>query len=517
MNNLEKEIIINESYNETRVAIIENKKLVEMHIERADNTRTIGNIYAGVIDNVVPGMNSVFVDINENLNGFSHLSEFVNSKIDSSFFKGSYKFVDMNKPIEKVEEAKTKERNLKKGDKILVQVVKESIGTKGPRITTNISIPGRYIVLIPNDRGVKISKRIYSFTEKRRLKKIVNKLVPENFGVIIRTAAQYKKTENFSKDIIDTYNIWKDVAKKFKNAEKATLLYQDYNMAESIVRDLFTTEIKRIVIDSKELYLSIKEYVTDVASELSDRIEYHSKGTPIFDEYYNINKEYYTSLSREVFLKKGGSIVFDHTEALVAIDVNSKRYVRNKSHEENSLAINLSAAREIARQLRLRDLGGLIIIDFIDMLNAENKVKVFNELKEGIKCDKAKISIEPISRFGLIEMTRQRLKPSIVQTIFESCSTCAGKGIVRSKESVTIQIDRWLKNYRFSTQQNEVEILVNQSLYDYLLKGNKNKILISMIKNWIKVNLTIDNTLPTHRFRCLELETKKDITKEFLN
>lgn len=518
---LVKEIIINTTPSETRAAIIENEKLVEMHIERPENERSIGNIYAGFVENIVPGMNSVFVDIGEDLNGFSHLNEFSSTIMPEDILHGNYQLESLDKEITERQKIGN-ERNdsyhhLTIGEKIMVQVIKESIGTKGPRVTSKVSIPGRYIVLMPNERGVRISKKIGNYQERRRLKRIVYSLLPENFGIIIRTAAENKETQAFAKDIINTYNIWKKLLKKFNKAEKPGNIYKDYDLSASIVRDLFTEDIDCIRIDSPDLYEDVKNYVNDVSPELIDRVTLYEGKDPIFDAFYNINKEYYISLSREVFLKKGGSIVIDHTEALVAIDVNSKKYIRNKSHEENSLNINLQAAREVARQLRLRDLGGLVIIDFIDMEKQENKDKVYNELRGLLRRDKAKYSIEPIGRFGLVEMTRQRLKPSLVQAIYDNCPTCRGKGIIPSKESIAVQIDRWLKNFRQNSLKTKLTLKVNEDIYNFLTKGVYNFLTAAKIRYWLSIDAVVDNSLSNLSYKFYQEEGEKEITQEYRN
>jgi len=462
-----KEIFINVSTNETRVAIVEEGRLVEMFLERPDNERKIGNIYAGYIDNIVPGMNSVFINTGEEQNGFSHLDEFRRDLLPKRVLDGKYIFRSMDEDIIPVEQEK-QDKRFERGSKVLVQAIKEPIGSKGPRVTSDVTIPGRYIVLIPNDHGVKISKKISNHAERRRLNKLVKNLIPEDFGVIVRTAAENKESASFTNDIISTFNIWKKIVKEYKRTDKPKLLYKDYDLASSIVRDIFTEDVSRMVIDSKELYDQIREYVKNNAPELEKNIILHDGGEPVFDKYYHINRDYYISLSREVYLKTGGSIVIDHTEALVAIDVNSRRFIRNKSQEENIVNLNLTAAKEIARQLRLRDLGGLIVIDFVDMAEASNREKVLNEFQNYLKADKAKISIEKISKFGLVEMTRQRLKPSLTQTIYEDCPTCSGKGIVKSKETIAVQLDRWLKNYKFNTNNSIVDISLNEELYNFL-------------------------------------------------
>lgn len=515
MENVKKEIIINSSVNETRVAIVENERLVEMYLERPENERTIGNIYAGFVENIIPGMNSLFVDIGETINGFCHLDEFNRTLIPDQFLAGDYEYTSLDKEIIPVKNKKDK-KQLQSGNKVMVQVIKEQINSKGPRLTSQISIPGRYVVLMPNYRGVKISKKITKHSERRRLRRLVANLLPDDFGIIVRTAAENKDADIFIRDIMNAYNLWKGIVKNFNKAEKPQLLYKDYDVSASIVRDLFNNDVERVIVDSKELYSSISDYVRNMAPELLERVSYYNSEEPIFDKFYNINRDYVISLSREVYLKKGGSIVIDHTEAMVAIDINSKKFVRNKKpQEENSLTINLSAAREIARQLRLRDLGGLIVIDFIDMLEQSNRDKVFQELRHHLKRDNAKISVEPISRFGLVEMTRQRLKPSLTQTVYENCPFCQGKGIVKSKETITVLIDRWLKNYKYASKLNEVDIKVSSELYEYLTSGLQNKLSSMQIKHWMKVNLYRDTQINPFIFKCYTPGTEKEVTEEY--
>ncbi len=513
MDYYDKEILINVGMNETRVALVENGKLVEMHIERPENQRTIGNIYAGFVENILPGINSAFVDIGERLNGFIHLDEFVKNLIPEDYIIGDYEFTDINEEIKELEKS-SKRRNISIGDKVLVQVVKEQINTKGPRITSQVTIPGRYVVLMPNYHGVRISKKISKPNERKRLRKLITGLIPDDFGIIVRTAAENKDSDMFVKDIISTYQIWKDAIAEFKKTESPKLLYKDYNVSASIVRDLFNDDVKRVLVDSNELYNSISDYVRNLAPDLLDRVELYNDDEPIFDKFYNINKDFLISLSREVFMRRGGSIVIEQTEAMVSIDVNSKKYSKNKPQEENSLTINLHAAREVARQLRLRDVGGLVVIDFIDMMEQSNRDKVYNELRSSFRRDKAKISIEPVSRFGLVEMTRQRLKPSIVQTVYDRCPTCGGKGIVRSKETISGMIDRWIKNFKYAMNGQEVDLLVNEKLAEFLNSDDKNFITASMLKHWVRINLIIDNSINEHSFRFCYPGTSEEVKFE---
>ncbi|MBN2091972.1 Rne/Rng family ribonuclease, partial [candidate division KSB1 bacterium] len=440
---MEKQIFINTSIGETRIAILEDGKLVELFVERPENERMVGDIHLGRVANVMKGMQAAFVDIGQTQDAFLHFSDIgesireYSSIIDYDNGEGFNRF---NKDY------------LKEGHEILVQIIKEPISNKGARLTTEISLPGRFLVLVPNQNLIGVSKKILSQREKRRLRRLARTLRPENFGVIIRTVAEGKDEKSLKADLDALVQTWRKIKNKVKKAVPPMLIHKDMGMASSIIRDLFTQDVTKVVVDSRTLFNEIKSYLRDISPQLIDKVEFYNRAEPLFDAF-SIESDIEKSLARKVWLKIGGYLIFDSTEALVAIDVNSGKYVGHSDHEHNSLRINLEAAREIARQLRLRDLGGIIVIDFIDMQDPKNRKKVYDELKRELKRDRAQSSVAPISDFGLMQMTRERIRPSLLFSFSEPCPTCGGTGRVTSKGAIVNKIERWIKRYRTTNKE----------------------------------------------------------------
>ena len=333
---MEKEIIINSGISETRIAIREDKKLVELFVERPENERAVGDIYLGKVVNVVKGMRAAFVDIGQKQDAFLHFSDVGESfsTVNALFDRDDEFQHEKDIPVEKIKE----------GQEILVQIIKEPISTKGSRITTQISIPGRFCVLVPNSNLSGVSRKIESTKERRRLKKIARSVRPDTFGIIVRTVAEGKNTRIIRNDIESLVRTWEKIEKKLQKQKPPALIHKDMGMTSSVIRDLFSQDVTRLVVDNRKLYREITSYMKDVATGLVDKVEYFNKKTPIFDAF-KIEAEIEKSLARKVWLKSGGYIIFDHTEALVAIDVNSGKYVGRKNHEDNSLKINLEAGK----------------------------------------------------------------------------------------------------------------------------------------------------------------------------
>jgi len=490
-----KEIFINSSISETRIAILENGKLVEMFVERPDQDRMVGDIYLGRVVNVMKGMQAAFVDIGLTQDAFLHFSdigEFVHeysSIID--YDNGNTQTFDKN--------------FLKEGHEILVQIIKEPINNKGARLTTQISLPGRFLVLVPNNNMLGVSKKIDNRKEKRRLRKLGRELLPPNCGLIIRTVAEGKDDKILRSDLESLIQAWQKIEKKLKKAAPPMLIHKDMGMASSVIRDLFTNDVSRLVVDSRSLFKDIKNYLKDASSQLTEKIELYSKPLPIFDAF-SIEAEIDKSLARKVWLKIGGYLIFDPTEALVAIDVNSGKFVGRKNHELNSLKINLEAAREIARQLRLRDLGGIIVIDFIDMQDERNRKKVYDELKRELKQDRAQANITPISDFGLMLMTRERIRPSLLFSFSEPCPTCGGTGRVTSKGAVANRIERWIKRYKTQNRERNLKLYVHPEVARFLTEGLKSRIRRIMWRFWLKIEVIPEDSLQFSEFKVF---TKK--------
>lgn len=505
---MKKEIVINSSIGETRIAIVENKRLVELFVERPEHERMVGDIYLGKVVNVVHGMHAAFVDIGMKQDAFLHFSDIGDVLVDYKTFinmNGSRKF--------------NKNRNQrpipKQGQELLVQIIKEPISSKGARITTELSLPGRFLVLVPNSDVVGISKKIFRIKEKRTLKKVARELKPDGCGLIVRTVAENKNEKTLRSDLETLIKQWRELQKKLKRVSPPTLIFKDVAMASSVIRDLFTNDVDSVNVDSKKQYREIVTYLKDVSPSLVSRVEFYKKKQPIFD-HFGIEAEFEKSLSRKVWIQSGGHIIFDHTEALVAVDVNSGKYIGRKPPEDNILKVNLEAAREIARQLRLRDIGGIIVIDFIDMLEPKNKKKLQDEFRRELQKDRAQANIAPISKFGIIEMTRQRVRPSLLFAFSEPCPTCEGVGRIASDSIVLTRIERALKRFKSQRKEWSLQLIVHPIIDEYLNDGLINNTRRMMWKYKLNIEVKSDESLKTNDFRIILKKSQEDVTEQFV-
>ncbi|MCB0282693.1 MAG: Rne/Rng family ribonuclease [Calditrichae bacterium] len=504
-----KDIIINSTNEETRIVLREDNKVVELFVEAPEHERMVGDIYKGKVSRVLPGMQAAFIDIGQEQNAFLHFSD-VSPVYQEFFKKETPKPEKEGRPNKRRRYEFEVERELKKGQDIMVQIVKEPISTKGCRVTSEVTVPGRFVVLIPNHKHIGISRKIFDNKERKRLKEVARQIIPANFGLIIRTVAEGKSDKELKKDINDLLATWHNMEKKIAIAESPSLIYKDMSMASSIIRDLFTSDIDQVSVDSRKMMVEISAYVKYVAAHLVHKINYYKGKEPIFD-HFGVEAEIDKMLDSKVWLKNGGYIVIHPTEALVSIDVNSGKFIGKKDHESNSLKINLEAAREIARQARLRDLGGLIVIDFIDVLEEENKRKIFLELKKEFAKDRAITKIEDMSRFGLIEMTRQRVRPEVILSLYQDCPKCQGSGLVPTISTTVSQIERWIQRYRSSKGDRRISLHVTSDVYNYLVKGRYNKRLRLMWKYWMKINLVKDESLDIGEYKFFDYKDKKSI------
>jgi ribonuclease G len=415
---MSKEIVVNVGESQTRIAIVEDGKLAELYIEDAENKRTIGNLYLGRIRKVMPSIQAAFVDIGQEQDAFLHFSDLADN------LPYLIKYLQLDTP--KVE-AITVPRGgkdwdkrpsdlLNRGEEILVQITKEPISNKGSRISTDLSLAGRFLVLVPLQNYVAVSRKITEEKERRRLQALAGSLVPDNFGVIVRTVAEDRDAKSLDKDLKLLMERWRRVENRLQEKPSApALVHEDVDMASSIIRDQFSEEYDRLLVDHESLFHSIRSYVRAVAPGMVDRVELHEGDAPVF-EAAGIQQGADRAFKDRVELPSGGYLFIEQTEAMHVVDVNSGRSGKGKSQAENSLSVNLEAARVIARQIRLRDLGGIIVVDFIDLRNDKDKKKVYDELKEGFEDDRAITKVLPMSDFGLVEITRQRLRPSITTT-----------------------------------------------------------------------------------------------------
>jgi len=440
-NREKREIIINAEKLETRVALLLNGRLDDFFVEHPTEDRLVGSIFKGRIQNLEDGLQAAFIDIGMAKNAFIHYwdmipEDMVRLEMEEGLSRSTKK--KKRKKYESGEMAK----KFRVGSEILVQVTKDAIGTKGPRVSANLSIPGRYLVMMPQSKLKGVSRKIEDNKERDRLKSILARLpVPENIGFIIRTAGSGARKTAFARDLRVLIETWKDIDEGIKKAPAPARLYHEPDLIERVVRDSLTDEIDRILIDSREEYDRVREFVSRISRWSKRHIKRYEGDAPIF-EYLDIERQINNAFRRQVWLPGGGYLVFDETEALVAIDINTGRHKGGNSQEESITQVNLESAEEIARQLRLRNVGGLVVIDFIDMKQRKNRKAVYNCLREAMKTDTARTNILPISDLGLLEMTRQRQEESIRSGSFSDCPYCKGRGVVRSLLSTSVDLQR---------------------------------------------------------------------------
>jgi len=476
------EIIINATHEETRVALLENKLVTELYIERAKDRGNTGNVYKGRVVKVLPGMQAAFVDIGLEKSAFLYVAdvynnleeEYADMMADDLPENGNGEGIVNLEAEEEDEHPKRRriathsiEELLQEGQEIIVQVAKEPIGTKGARVTTYITLPGRYLVYMPTVDHVGISRRIEDEGERNRLKGIVSGLKREGTGYIVRTVSGGHAESEFKKDMDFLELLWQRILKKKEKLSAPSVLHYDLDLVYRTVRDLFTSDVSHMVIDNPGEYQRVKEFVDNYLPELSSKIELYDKDEPIFDTY-NIEIEISRALGRKVWLKSGGYIVIDQAEALTAIDVNTGRFVGRRNLEETIFKTNMEAVREIAYQLRLRNIGGIIILDLIDMEKEENRRKVSSALLEHLAHDKAKTNIYQLSELGLIEMTRKRTRESLGRSLCEPCQYCDGRGFIKSATTVCYEVFREIRRLAHTASESKVMVSVNPEVADLL-------------------------------------------------
>ena len=446
------ELVINVTPWETRVALLEDRVLSELYIERTKDRGIMGNIYKGRVVKVLPGMQAAFVDIGLEKAAFLYVSDVYGRVEDyeEMGFQGEETLNYFN-PSSQIEDL------LSEGQEILVQVSKEPLGTKGTRITSHMTLPGRYLVFMPTVDHVGISRRIKDEKERRRLREIVQAIRPPSSGFIVRTASEGAEPEEIRNDMDFLFHLWSNIQKRKENTTAPSLIHSDLTMVLRVIRDILSPQVNRIVIDSKEEYDNILSFINIYMPKQKHEVILYEKEEPIFDAY-GIEMEIDKILGRKVWLKSGGYIVIDMSEALVAIDVNTGRYVGKRNLADTILKTNLEAAKEIAYQLRLRNIGGIIIIDFIDMEREGDREKVYQAFEEALKKDRQKTNIFKISELGLVEMTRKRTRENISRILSESCPYCEGAGLVKSKTTVCYDIFREIE--RTSSELGGHNILV---------------------------------------------------------
>jgi ribonuclease G len=483
-----KQLVINAADHETRVALLEDGTIAELYIKRRDDADIAGNIYKGRVQRVLPGMQAAFVDIGLSQAAFIYVNDILPA--DYSLFERL--FEENGEGDDAPEEAEepppptqpAPSRNhaiddlLAEGQEILVQVSKGPMGTKGSRVTTYISLPGRFLVLMPTSDHVGVSRRIEDEAERTRLRDLVMSLRRDDMGYIVRTAAEGVEESKLLYEMAFLRNLWEAIQEKFKNAPTPSILHQELTVSLRAVRDLLLNEAERVVIDSRKGYDAIRSFLETFMPSLKDSVALYEGMEPIFDAY-NLEGDISRALKRKVWLKSGGYIIIEQTEALVAVDVNTGRYVGKHNLEETILKTNLEAVKEIAYQIRLRDIGGIIIIDFIDMEKKSNQEKVYSALKEAVKKDRSKTHILPMSELGLMQMTRKRVRRSLTRTLCEPCFYCEGEGYLISRQTICYNIYREMLRESQDIRGVKLTLQVNPEIAE-LLHGEENHVISSL-------------------------------------
>jgi ribonuclease G len=513
---IHKEVIINAESLETRVAVLEEGKLEEFTIERTTEERLVGSIYKGRVRNLEDGLKAAFVDIGFEKNAFLHYWDIVPNQFDSGV-----EIVEREERRGRPEKPKITQRDIPRvyppGSDIIVQVTKGPIGTKGPRVTTNLVLPGRYLVLLPNSDKSGISRKIEHPEERQRLKRILRELsIPEGMGVIMRTVGEGQQKRYFVRDLALLLEEWRFVQEKIKSQPSPSCVFQEPDLIERTVRDFLTEEVERIVVDTHPAHERIKDIIGRISKRSLSKIKHYAEHQPIFDRF-NITKQLETTFSRQVHLKSGGYIVIDETEALVAIDVNTGRHKGGKDQESTILKVNLEAAEEIARQLRLRNMGGLIVLDFIDMKSRRDQQHVYQRVKEGLRRDKAKTHILPISQLGLMEMTRQRHSESVRSAVYDDCPYCKGRGKVKSAITMSVEIQRKLAEILKKRTRDEsdfqLKIVVHPSVLSRL-RTEDEQLITEMEKRYYgKLSFRSDPVLHAEEFRIFNGANNEELAR----
>ena len=519
-----KEIIINSSSNQTRVAITEDGNLADFFVDYPENRRMVGDIYLGRVARVLPGIRAAFIDIGMKHDAFLHFSDIgdrtkqfqdmlgeEDSDVDTSDDDESNKTNGRNGNGTATQPSAPVITKLRKGQDILVQITKEPVNNKGVRVTSSVSLPGRFCVLLPFDNKIGISKKIYDYKERRRLRNIARGILPANYGLIIRTVAKDQDEEAVKDDLNNLVKTWKTIESTAKNEEPPSIVHQDLSTTDSVIRDLLTPDISKVFVDSKKLYKQIKGYVQLVQPDLLEKIDLYKSSSSIFDEF-KIEEQIKTLMGRKVPLPSGGYLIIEHTEAMVVIDVNSGRYAKSKEQELNSLKTDLEAAREIARQLRLRDIGGIIVIDFIDLEEDKNRKKVYDELKKEFRRDRSKVSVLPMSDFGLVQITRQRIRQNIMQAMKDACPICGGSGFITKESHLVYDIEDWLKKFRRFSREFSLIIKCHPSDANRLQDKRFTRI---QLKYLVRLRIEEDTSIQMGKFKFFSKKKGIDLTEKF--
>jgi ribonuclease G len=505
---MKREILITATPQETRVAILEDDVLVELMVDRPDAERLVGDVYLGQVQAVLPGIQAAFVDIGTEKAAFLHVSDVGpedDDDVDDEDRDRDRASRNNHPPIQDM---------IEKGQRVLVQASKEPIGTKGPRVTTHISLPGRFLVFMPGSKHIGVSRKIEDREERARLRAMAKEVVPEGVGIIIRTVGEELTREVFEREFNTLHDTWKKIQKRSKSARPPALIHREAKLTSGIIRDVFTTKVDALTIEGREVYGEVKQYLDGVDPSLMSRVHLYVDPVPLFDKY-GVEDAIREAFQRRVDLPSGGYIIIEPTEALVSIDVNTGRYTGKKDPEKTILKTNVDAAREIARQLRLRDIGGIVVCDFIDMETRANQERVLQELRQHLSRDRARTRAFQVSELGLIEMTRQRVRPSLFQSLTEPCPHCGGSGRVFRPETVTRRVERALRRIAVQQREKSVTIRVHPQVALYILEDEP-EFMRRLEKGLaLGIDLRDDPLMKQDEFRLLAGPADADVTTKY--
>lgn len=504
-----REIVVNTDPGETRIAVLEDATLVEFFVEREEERRRVGDIHKGRVSKVLPGMQAAFVDIGLPKAAFLHTSDMLASIMDLDAFD-----LDEESRRRPRQRELSIEKLLKRDQEILVQVIKEPIGTKGPKVSGRLSLPGRFLVLMPGLDRIGVSRKIGNREERMRLKRILRELKPRNAGLICRTVGEGKSKKEFAQDVKYLVDLWKEIETRAGRTTAPAIAHRDMGLTASLMRDVFTSRVDRVVVDSKDVYKEVLRYLKIVAPELKPRVKLFAGEGPVFDEY-GIEAEIQKSFERKVWMKKGGYIVIDSTEAMVTIDVNTGRFTGKKSQEETILKTNLEAAKEAARQLRLRDLGGIVVIDFIDMEDESHKRALIDAFRAALQSDGARTRVHPVSDLGLVEMTRQRVREPLVNYFSVECPSCQGTGKISSLQTAAMRVERGLQRVGAHAKEKQVRVIVHPDLATYLFDHRGHRMERLEKQYGFRIDFREDPRLRCDQMRIYFPRIKKDVTADF--
>jgi ribonuclease G len=496
---MSREIVINATKHESRIAVLDEGQVVEIWVERTRHRTVVGNIYKGRVTKVLPGMQSAFVDLGLERDAFLYVSDIIE---DLEEFESETPDELQIDEVSHRPEASISDL-LREGQEIVVQVSKDTIAAKGARITTHITLPGRFLVYMPTVNHIGVSRRIEDEAERARLKEILERIRPQGGGFIVRTAGEQRAEEEFRADLKYLTDLWEQIRRRAEKASAPAAIHHDLDLILRTIRDVLSPEFKSVWVDSVDEYQRIVEFLDQIQPQLVSRVRLYRRDEPIFDEF-GIEPEIAKALKSKVWLKSGGYIVINQTEALVAIDVNTGKYVGRKNLEETVFKTNLEAAREIVRQIRLRDLGGIIVLDFIDMEDLNNRAALFEALEKEIRKDRSKTKILQISEFGLIEMTRKRVRQSLERSLTQACPYCGGSGRIKSNTTVALEIWRELMKARDFHEGEDVIVRVNPIVYGALAAGDP---IFEEVERNLGIHLVFkpDDTLHHEQFDVMRI------------